>query len=525
MQPPGLRRLFMRNRNPGTAYKGPASTNPRRSRMKRTVCLAACLSLLPALAAAEAPKPRKIHQLLKPCKIAELEEEALCGTYSVWENRAARTGRKIDLKIIVVPAQGADPAPDPVFYFAGGPGYPATDGAGGTAEFLGELRKERDIVFVDQRGAGGSHPLKCPLPGGDDNPQGLLGDLFPLEILRACLPELAAKADLTQYTTSIAMDDIDEVREWLGYSRINLWGGSYGTRAAQVYLRRHPERVRSAVLGGVMIMDGRMPLYIARKAQDSMEKIFDECAAEAACRAAFPNLRAEFRTVIERLRQGPVRQTVTHPKTGKRIELSIAHGPFTTALRALQYSTGQAMRIPLYIHKAAEGDHSLMILQALRYFDDPDWAIGQYLAITCAEDVARFGPQDVPPLIAGTFQGDDRIRQQVAACSFWPKAEVPADFWEPLRSPAPILILTGWFDPATPPEWAVEVGRDLPNSLNVVMRDGSHGPGGLAKIECYGKLISNFIVNGTPYGLDTSCVKEMKRPPFLLKEEEEKPRT
>lgn len=496
--------------------------------MPRVSSLLLSLALLaPVLAGAQEPAPqpapkRTIHEKLTPCKIEGLDEEVLCGTLPVWENRTAKTGRKIDLAMVVLPAQSPNPAPDPVFYINGGPGYSSTAAASGFGQFLGEIRKQRDLVFVDQRGSGQSHPLKCPLPGGEDNLQGLLGDLFPIEILRSCLPGLQAKADLTQYTTAIAMDDLDEVREWLGYERINVFGGSYGTRAAQAYMRQHPEHVRSAILAGVMTADARMPLYIARQTQESIEKLFDDCMNEESCRTAFPDLRNEFRAVIERLRSGPVRQTVPHPKTGQPIELSIGHGPFTTTLRSMQYSPFKSIRIPLYIHRAAQGDYAPMIREALEYFNDTEWAIGQYLSITCVEDVARFGPQDVPAQIAGTYQGDDRIRQQVAACSFWPKAQVPADFWDPVRSTAPTLILTGWLDPATPPEWAVEVNRQLPNSLNVVIRDASHGPGGLANVMCYPKLITDFVANGTPVGLDTSCTKEMKRPAFLVKEEEEK---
>lgn len=497
--------------------------------MKRIPFLLVILApLTPVLAGAQEPAPqpapskRTIHEKLTPCKIDGLDEEVLCGTLPVWENRTAKAGRKIDLAMVVLPAKSPNPAPDPVFYINGGPGYSSTAAAPGFAQFLGEIREQRDLVFVDQRGSGQSHPLKCPLPGGEDNLQGLLGDLFQIDILRSCLPELQAKADLTQYTTAIAMDDLDEVREWLGYERINVFGGSYGTRAAQAYMRQHLDHVRSAILMGVMIADARMPLYIARQTQESIEKLFDDCMNEEGCRTAFPNLRNEFRSVIERLRKGPVRQAVPHPKTGQPIELSIAHGPFTTTLRAMQYSPFKSLRIPLSIHKAAQGDYAPMIREALEYFNDTEWAIGQYLSITCAEDVARFGPADVPAQIAGTYQGDDRIRQQVAACSFWPKARVPADFWDPVRSTAPTLILTGWLDPATPPEWAVEVNRQLPNSLNVVIRDASHGPGGLTNATCYPKLITDFVVNGTPVGLDTSCTKEVKRPAFLVKEEETK---
>ena len=185
----------------------------------------------------------------------------------------------------------------------------------------------------------------------------------------------------------------------------------------------------------------------------------------------------------------------------------------------MQYSPFLSVRIPLYIHMAAQGDYGPMVLMTVLDRTDPGWDIGLYLAITCAEDVARIDPRMVAAAVADTYQGDDRIRDQVAACASWPRAQVPESFFQPVESTAPTLILTGWLDPATPPEWAAEVARHLPNSLNVMIRDGAHSPGGLAHIECYGKLITDFVINGTPIGLDTSCTREMKRPAFLTKDE------
>ena len=474
--------------------------------------------LAPALADAQ-PAPRAIRQKLKPCTVEGLKEEALCGSLSVWENRTTRQGRKIDLYVVVLPAQSPDPAPDPVFYINGGPGYGASGAVPGMAQFLAEIRKQRDMVFVDQRGIGKSNPLHCDLPGSETDLQGYMRTLFPLETLKACAPKLATRADLTQYTTPIAMDDLDDVRAWLGYERINVFGGSYGTRAAQTYLRQHPDHVRSAVLTGVMIMDARMPFYHAIKAQQSLDKLFDDCAADEACRAAFPDLRGDLRKVMARLDQGPVKQEIEDPKTHKTVSLSIPKGAFTTTLRAMQYSAFLSARIPVYVHLAAQGDYRPMIRMTIADRTDPDWDIGAYLSITCAEDVARIDPRAVPAIVANTYQGDDRIRDQMAACRFWPRASVPESFFQPVESTAPVLMLTGWLDPATPPEWAAEVQRHMPNSLNVMVREGGHGPGGLAHVECYGKLITDFVANGTPFGLDTSCVKEMKRPAFLTKDE------
>src|SRR6185369_15826427 len=262
----------------------------------------------PAPSPADAPggkPPRTVRQRLTPCHVPGLGEEVLCGTLPVWENRAAASGRKIELNLVVLPARSPNPVPDPLVYFEGGPGYAATAEAAGLAEFLGGIRAERDILLVDQRGTGRSHPLNCAQPGSDDDLQGYLRDLFPLDALRACLPKL--DGDPTLYTSDTAADDLDEVRAYLGYERLNLLGGSYGTRAAQVYMRRHPEHVRSAILDGYVPIDARMPLYIARQSQVALDKLFDDCADDPACRAAFPSPRAELQALLARFEKGPAR--------------------------------------------------------------------------------------------------------------------------------------------------------------------------------------------------------------------------
>jgi pimeloyl-ACP methyl ester carboxylesterase len=474
---------------------------------------------IPGLAGADpapaaAKPPRLVRQRLTPCHVPDLGEEVLCGTLPVWENRGTKSGRKISLNIVVLPAKSPDPAPDPLVILEGGPGEAATSDASGIAEYLAGLRRERDILLIDQRGTGHSHPLDCAQPGSQEDLQGLLHDLFPLDVLRACLPKL--DADPALYSSDPAADDLDEVRAWLGYERLNLFGGSYGTRAAQVYMRRHPEHVRSAILDGYVTMDARMPLYIARQSQVALDKLFDECADDPACRTAFPDPRGELKAILARFDQGPVRGTIPHPKTGKPVSLSLQKSSFTTAFRSMQYSPGSAVRLPLYIHRAYQGDWAPFLRQAVEYFDDRSWSIGLYLSVVCAEDTVRIDPAAVARETAGTYLGDDRIRQQVAACTFWPTAKLPADFWEPVRSVAPVLLLSGWLDPATPPEWSAEAARTFPNSTRVVLRDGAHGTNGLSHQECEVRLVEDFVANGTGIGLDTRCVQDMKRPPFAL---------
>ena len=209
--------------------------------MNQSIAKAFRLPLLIGLlvaAACSAPKTSSIHDLLETCKSNDGPVDALCGTFEVYEDREAASGRKIPLKIVVLPALGNEPKPDPLFFLAGGPGGGAADMASGIKPAFARIQSERDIVLVDQRGTGDSNPLKCELD--EDSLEELSkADEMPLDELRACLEGYDADAKL--YTTSIAMDDLDDVRQFLGYGAINVYGGSYGTRAALVYLRRHEE--------------------------------------------------------------------------------------------------------------------------------------------------------------------------------------------------------------------------------------------------------------------------------------------
>src|SRR5579872_2599631 len=263
--------------------------------------LALAILLAPAAGAREARAgapakvaPRSYASRLTACKIPGEtgEVDAFCGLHEVWENRAAKQGRKIHLKVVVLPSLAAAPKPDPVFFFGGGPGEAITTDAGFAAG--NPLRRDRDLVFVDQRGTGQPDKLECQLGGHDDDLQSYLGEMFPVAAVRECEERLAKDHDLTLYTTDLAIDDFDEVRAWLGYGRINVAGGSYGTRAAQVYLRRHPGSVRTITLVGAAPMDEPLSLSHAEAGQRSLDLLFDWCEKDAACHGKFPEVRQEF---------------------------------------------------------------------------------------------------------------------------------------------------------------------------------------------------------------------------------------
>ncbi len=457
---------------------------------------------------------------LQPCEVPGAEEgkkeKALCGTHEVFENRDLKTGRRIALKIVVFPATGKNKAPDPLFYIPGGPGSSSTEEAPYVAQEFVKIRKNRDLVFVDQRGTGGSNPLNCDFFNPAD-PQSFLGHWNPPADVRKCRELLQPKADLRQYVTSIAMDDLDEVRAALGYQKINISGGSYGTRAALTYLKYHGENVRSMILQGLSPTNQYMPRDFAQHTQRALDGVLDECLANKDCRAAFPNIKADSRKVLERLKKGPVDVEVKDQE--KMIRVKLSRDLAGEAVRYMLYQSGAAARIPLVLRLAAQGNFTRLAEAALYYRREivATGANGLYLSITCAEDLAWVKDNENDAAAEKTFLGNYRLRQQKEACSLWPLSEIRKDYSTPTRSAVPILIISGQWDPVTPSEYGDTAAKHLENSLHVVVPSGGHGYGGLEGLECISTLATNFINSGSVKGLDSRCFSSIHRKGFVLK--------
>lgn len=471
------------------------------------------------------PRPHLIN--LQPCELPGIKDKAQCGSLEVFENRASRKGRQITLRVVVLPATGQTSSADPLFYIPGGPGSSAIEDAPGIATLFAKIRERHDLVFLDQRGTGSSHPLNCKLYD-ENNPQSFLGYFFPLDDVKKCREQLQTQADLTLYTTPIAMDDLDEVRAALGYDKINIFGGSYGTRASLVYLRQHSEHVRTITLQGVAPTNQFMPYDFAQANERALQGVLAECAADETCNGTFPNLRAETKAVLQRLLPGPVEVEVTinNPRataeenagnTAAKVRLS--RDLAAEAIRYMLYNPAAASRVPLMLHQAATGNFIPLAQSALRYRQQlvASGSNGLYLSITCAEDLPWIKPGEGERLSANTFLGDYRLRQQREACSLWPRARIPSRYSEPIRGSAPVLIFTGEWDPVTPPANGEAAARHLPKSLHIVVPHGGHGFGGLEGIECLQSLMSQFVEEATTKNLDTSCVKTIRRKGFAIK--------
>jgi pimeloyl-ACP methyl ester carboxylesterase len=456
-------------------------------------------------------KARTVGRIaLEPCQTADGNTEALCGKYEVYENRSLQKGRRIALNIMVLPSLSDKPAGDPWFPLAGGPGQSAAK-TYPLAGFTSKVRQQRDVVLVDQRGTGGSNALPCLLRD-PSNVQAMIGETLSPETVRACRTELEKSADLTQYTTSIAADDLDDVRQAMGYDKINLFGASYGTLAAFVYLRRHGDHIRTLTLEGVAPPQYRIPLPFSRALQSSVDQLIARCAADEACNKDFPDLKKEFQGIVDRLEQSPAKFEVAN-NAGKTQSVTLSRGMFVASLRPLLYIPEIVSQFPYIIHQTYQGDWSLYakLAPAIRAAIDKEVDRGMSLSVICSEAIPGMTEASIRSATAGTYLGDFQVRIYQRACHEWPRGEVPRDFYAPIRSKVPTLLISGALDPASPPEASAQAARDLSNSLVVVLKNGTHGTGS----PCIDRLINDFVSLGSHKGLDVSCVNEIRLPPFV----------
>jgi pimeloyl-ACP methyl ester carboxylesterase len=452
---------------------------------------------------------------LSECRLPKLASPAQCGTLQVPEDRTKPSGRRISIAIAVLPANTLSPKPDPLFMLAGGPGQSA-DALVPLAGALGGVRRERDIVLVDPRGAGKSAPLECAALA----PRDPFDDLTDTDVAGAagrCLAELktVGHADVAQYTTLALVADLDAVRDALGYEHINLWGGSYGTRVAQEYMRRYPQRVRSAILDGVAPPDLRISLDVWPAREKALAQVFAACAEDAACKRAYPDLNATLARIGERLAAAP-EINVPDPRSGAPRNVKLSLDMVVGALQALVYVPEFASLIPPLLALAEAGDFAPLAAASLVVTEGVGRSMNMALhyAVTCAEDAPRIGAAEARQALA-TLRAPALAERNLAACDGWPRPALPPDFHAPLTSDTPVLILSGGLDPVTPPANGSRVAATLPNSRHVVATGYGHI---VSPHACAPRLIEKFIDEAGFGTLPQSCLDYLaasaRPPPF-----------
>lgn len=464
-------------------------------------------AILPATASAERWPDLEDCVLTTPG--TPLSAQARCGTLSVPENPADPDGRHIDLNYAVAPARSANPQPDPVVFLAGGPGQAATETWPFMQFALRGINRERDVLLLDQRGTGGSNALDCDFSGIDPYAP---SDLDALEeFIREC--KRGWDADVRFYTTADGADDLELLRARLAIEQLNLIGGSYGTRMAQVYLRRHPDRVRSIILDGVVPTRLALGSEHAEKLDAQLKRLFAVCAADDVCNERYPDLEAAFDDLKYRYRDHEDTIQVTHPRTGQSTPLRFNHDVLAGALRLLAYSPSTQMQLPLLVHEVATTGHiDRLASQYLMVTADMAdvIAFGLNLTVGCSEDWPRW-PRNIDQ--SDTLLGNQMNDFYARLCAWWPAGERDSDFHTPFDSEVPILILSGELDPVTPPEYGEEASAQFSNSLHLVAAGQGHI---VLRHGCFDGIAEQFIAAASVEDLDTACMDRLGPEPFFL---------
>ena len=478
--------------------------------MKSTALLAAMVVLVPVRAMA-LPEGNTIE--FKNCVLGlpgtTLTASAQCGSLEVPENPDEPDGKKISLNIAYAKATSTDVAPDPVFIFAGGPGQAATETWVMLRGTLNKVRRNRDIVMIDQRGTGQSNKLDCPFEGSDDLNTEL--DLDQLrEFTRECLDGL--DGDPRFYTTTHGMRDYDAVRRAMGFDKINLLGISYGTRSAQVYLRMFPDTVRTVTLDSVIPMQLALGQEHAPMLDRAVREVFQDCRDDATCNDLFQSNEDELMALQQALRESPRTIVIVNPTTGEDMEILFTADTLSVAVRFLSYSSESQAMLPLLIHEAlTTGDLSRIASQALLVMSGLNemLARGMELSVMCSEDYPFIDFSDDQ---GDTIIGNIFLDVVKTSCEVWPAGQVPQGFHDPVESDVPVLLVSGQRDPVTPPHYAARAAETFPNSLNLVARGQSHS---VLRNVCLRDIATEFIRNGGIEDLDTSCVGKIRPSPFF----------
>jgi pimeloyl-ACP methyl ester carboxylesterase len=457
---------------------------------------------------------------------ADLGPEFSCGFLSVPENRARPDGRMIKLAVARVKAQSPDPGRDPLVYLTGGPGGTAL---GSAAQLVQRgINRDRDVIFVDQRGTLLSDPLlSCPeIDRFVDDATGMSilaasTARRDLDAVRICRDRLASAGDdLSAYNTTENASDIADLRVALHVDNWHVYGVSYGSDLALQLLRDHPEGIRSVVLDSLVPPQTNLMKQFWPSAAEGYRALFDGCAAQPTCAAAYPNLAADFTTTVARLTKAPL--SVDLPGTNGQPSRRVVIDGYTLANLVIQASLapGSHEMLPQTIHAIATGDGTAAA-RALLAGIAPPGLIGYGLTygVFCREGAAFTDPAAVladartalPDLPTEVLALEPQAPRLFDECGIWNVGRADAAVLDPAHSDVPVLLMAGTFDAVTPPSQAEVAARTLPNSK--VVRFPGLGHDVYSASDCGRRVMADFLIRPDSY--DTSCVDAMRAPTFV----------
>ena len=442
------------------------------------------------------------------CHLDGIKEQVKCGKLQVPENYNKIDGEQISINFVVLPAIDNSDNKTPLMFLAGGPGQAAAELAAGLRRVFNEVRKTRDLILVDQRGTGQSHPLQCKDALQQDI-YALTPEEFSAQDIKDCLDSFSG--DLSQYNSENAIRDFDAVRSALGHEQINIYGGSYGTRAGLVYMRMFPESLRSVVLDSVGPIEVPIGLF-GKSSARSFNLLLENCQKELSCQQAYPELEQEYNAVMSRLEITPTEVAIAHPRLGTQTKFVISKAKFLGTLRMQLYSVATRSLVPLVIHQAYLGNYMPLAGLVAQSENDQGIYLGLLFNITCNEDYPRISATDFEQDAKNNFGGDDSHFGFKMACPLWPQYRPSDEFYQTVTADIPTLILSGNLDPVTPPSNGEYSAKSLANNHHIVVENAAHT---VAMSTCASDIINEFLTSLKPKELDESCLEDVPAESFM----------
>jgi len=448
--------------------------------------------------------------VLENCHLDGIRSQIKCGSLSVPENYNKPEDNHIVINYAVLPAIDSSSNNTPLMFLAGGPGQAAVELAAHIRQSFAEIRKTRDIILIDQRGTGLSQPMLCDEPE-QKTPYGLIPEEFSLQETLNCIEKLKKTNELSQYNSDNAIRDFEAVRENLGYQQVHLYGGSYGTRAALVYMRLFPQSVKSTILDSVGPIEVPIGLF-GKSAERSFNLLLKHCLNDESCNNAYPNLQQEFNTVIQRLSKKIVSLKINHPRLGTQTQFKLSKDKFVNIILRQLYGMETRSMVPLIIHQAFLNNYQPLIGLISANENAMQMYVGLTFNIICNEDLPKMTKKMQMQDSNNNFDGGSSLKNMKAVCDLWPKYSVDDSFYQPVTANIPTLILSGDLDPVTPPSNGEHSANSLPNSHHIIVKNNAHI---VASTRCGINMVNDFLNQGDAKKIDQSCLLDLPAESFM----------
>jgi pimeloyl-ACP methyl ester carboxylesterase len=446
---------------------------------------------------------------LESCHTKGIRQQVQCGIYVTPENYAKPDGTKIDINFVVLPAIDNSTEKLPLMFLAGGPGQAAVELSAQIYRGFSEIRKTRDLILIDQRGTGKSHPLQCE-DSLEMDPYTSLPEDFSLADIEQCIAQL--KGDLSQYNSENAIRDFDAVRAALGHQQVHIYGGSYGTRAGLVYMRMFPKSLKSVVLDSVGPIEVPIGLF-GKSVEQSFIKLVENCQNEESCATRYPELAKEFTAITNKLSQAAVTVEIAHPRLGTKTAFTISKNKFISSIQMQLYSMETRSLVPLLIHQAYLGNYMPLAGIIAQSEGGMGIYIGLHFNIVCNEDFAKISADMKAVDADNNFAKGMSLVMVGKVCAAWPTYQPSADFYQTVTADIPTLIMSGELDPVTPASNGEKSHVNLPNSHHIISKNNAHI---VASTTCGIKIVNEFLEKKTPKELDESCLEEIPEESFMV---------